>query len=176
MWIVSYFVLTCYAMAVENLAIAQHQNTLLCHYLGRWLLTSSLEVWTKKFCFFTINNTDYFRCDYKTCYFKCAKGSTFKSVVVGKPRWSDMEGPCAQLCTMSFSQCEWPNWPIINHGSSWPIMYVMWAIFRNHHYVDLWLMFLRWAHGFAFNVFKRPRFLRSNSRISLRFSFMVIHI
>jgi len=40
MWIVSYFVLTCYAhMAMENFAIAQHQNTL--HYAiicggGHW--------------------------------------------------------------------------------------------------------------------------------------------
>jgi hypothetical protein len=40
------------------------------------------------------NNTDYFGCDYRTCYFMCAIGFTFWSVVVGRPRWSDMEGPC----------------------------------------------------------------------------------
>jgi len=36
---------------------------------------------------------------------------TFWSVVVGGLRWSDMEKPCVQLCTMTSSQCGWPNGP-----------------------------------------------------------------
>jgi hypothetical protein len=55
------------------------------------------------------NNIDYFGCDYKTCYFTCVEKFTFWSVVVGRPRWLNMERPCAQLCTMSSSQCGWPN-------------------------------------------------------------------
>jgi hypothetical protein len=47
--------------------------------------------------------------------------------------------------------CVWKvlpsNWPICSHDSYWPIMYVVWAIFWNHHYVDLWSMFLKLAHG-----------------------------
>jgi hypothetical protein len=35
--------------------------------------------------------------------FTCAKGSTFRSVVVGGLRWSNMERPCVQSCTMSSS-------------------------------------------------------------------------
>jgi hypothetical protein len=62
-----------------------------------------------KLCLFIIDNINYFGCDYKSCYFTCAKGFAFYSVVVGRPRWLNMEGPCAQLYTMSSSQFGWPN-------------------------------------------------------------------
>jgi hypothetical protein len=97
--------------------------------------------------FIVADNTDYFGCDFKTCYFTCVKGFTFKNVV-GRPRWSNMEGLCVELCTMSFAQCGWPNWPILRCGSCWPMMYVVWAIFKNRYYVDLWSMFLMLAHGY----------------------------
>jgi hypothetical protein len=74
-------------------------------------------------------------------------GRFFLWSVVGKLRWSDMERPCAQLCTMSYSQCGWPNGPILSCGSNWPTMYVAWASFRNCHYVDLWQVFSRLAYG-----------------------------
>jgi len=48
----------------------------------------------------------------------CAEGFTFYSVVVGRPRWLDMEGPCVQLCTMSSSHYRWSNGPILSRGSS----------------------------------------------------------
>jgi hypothetical protein len=73
----------------------------------------------------------------------------FQGCCCWKVKWSNMERLCAQLCTMSSSQCGWPNWPIFNHDSYWPMMYVVWAIFWNHHYVDLWSMFLRLAHGMS---------------------------
>jgi hypothetical protein len=76
-------------------------------------------------------------CDYRMCYFTCVEGFTFWSVVVGRLRWLDMERPCVQLCTMSFSQCGWPKGPILTPGSSWPMMYVVWASFKSCHYVDL---------------------------------------
>jgi hypothetical protein len=41
-----------------------------------------------------INKIDYVVCDCGVCYFECAKGSTFWSVVVGRLRWSYMEGQC----------------------------------------------------------------------------------
>jgi hypothetical protein len=122
----------------------------LCHYPWRWLSTSRLEVWAKKLCLFATNNIDYFGCDYRTCYFTCVKGFTFKNVVNAKGlRWSNIEGTCVQSCTMSFSQCGWLNWPIFSYGSCWPTMYVVLVIFKNHHYVDLWSMFLRLAHGMS---------------------------
>jgi hypothetical protein len=52
----------------------------------------------KKLCLFATNNIDYFGCDCMTCYFTCVEGFTFKSVVVGRLKWLDMEGLCAQLC------------------------------------------------------------------------------
>jgi hypothetical protein len=119
----------------------------LCHYTWRWLLTLGLEVWGRILCLCAIDNIKNFGCDYKMCYFTCAKSSTFRSVVVGRLGWSNMGRSCAQLCTMSFSQCGWLNWPILSHDSCWPTMYVVCAIFWNHHYVHLWSMFLRLAHG-----------------------------
>jgi len=90
---------------------------MLCHYLWRWLSTLSWKVWVKKLCLFVVDNIDYFGCECIMCYLRCAKGfgevSTFKNVVVRRSRWSNMEGPCAQLCTMSFFQHGWPNWPIL---------------------------------------------------------------
>jgi hypothetical protein len=89
----------------------------LCQYLWKWLSTSSSKVWVKKLCLFIADNTNYFGCECMMCDFRCAEGfveiSTFKSVVVRGSKWSYMEGPCAQLCTMSFFQHGWPNWPIL---------------------------------------------------------------
>jgi hypothetical protein len=79
----------------------------------------------------------------------CVEGFTFWSVVVGGPRWLNMEGLCAQLCTMSSSQCGWRNGAILRHGSSWPTMYVAWASFRSHHYVDLKQVFSRLTCGMS---------------------------
>jgi hypothetical protein len=59
------------------------------------------------------------------CYFTCAEGFTFWSVIVGGPKWLNMEGLCVQLCTMSSSQCGWPNGPILSCGPSWLMMYVV---------------------------------------------------
>ncbi len=103
----------------------------------------------KRLCLLATDITEYFGCDCMTCYFTCAKGSTFKNVVVGGLKWLDIDEPCTQLCTMSSSQCGWLNWPTFSRGFCWPMMYVVWTIFRNHHYVDLWLMFLRLAHGMS---------------------------
>jgi len=92
---------------------------------------------------------------------------------------------------MSFSQCKLSNWPIINSGFCWFTMYVMWAIFRSFHYVDLWLAFPRSAYGISYttlwkkcqstkciapNATSRPRFPRLDSKINIKFSFMVIYI
>jgi len=112
-------------------------------YMEVVISASNLKVWMGKLCLLLANNINYFRCDYKMCYFTCVEGFTFWSVIVGSPRWLDMEGLCAQLCTMSFSQCGWPNGPILSHGSNWPMMYVVWASFKNRHYVDLKQVFLK---------------------------------
>jgi hypothetical protein len=98
-------------MAMENLAIAQHWNTLrYATMCGGGYRPLNSKVWTKKLCLFVANNIDYFGCDCMTCYFMCVEGFTFRSVVVGGPKWLDMEGLCVQLCwTMSSSQCGWPS-------------------------------------------------------------------
>jgi hypothetical protein len=147
-WAMSHLVLTCYAHGygkVGNCPTLGH--IVLCHYTWRWLLALNSKAWMKRLCLLIANIIDYFGCDCKTCYFMCAKGFTLWSVIVEGPRWSDMEGPCAQLCTMSSSQCGWPNGPIFSHASSWPMMYVVWASFRSHHNVDLWQVFLTLAYG-----------------------------
>jgi hypothetical protein len=104
MWVANRLVLMCYAHGYGK---SNNFPTLwyitLCHYTWKWLLALDLEVWTKRLCLFTTNNTDYFGCDYRTCYSTCVEGFTFWNVVVGRLRWLDMEGPCAQLCTMSSS-------------------------------------------------------------------------
>jgi len=41
------------------------------------------------------NNIDYVGCDYRTCYFVCAKGVTFQNVIVERFRWLNVEKPCA---------------------------------------------------------------------------------
>jgi hypothetical protein len=46
----------------------------------------------------------YFGCDHMTCYFTCAKGSPFKTIVVGGPRWSNME---THVCNCA--PCHLPN-------------------------------------------------------------------
>jgi hypothetical protein len=91
----------------------------------------------RRLCLLATDNNDYFGCDYRTCYSTCAKGFTFWSVVVGRSKWSNMERPCVQLCTISSSQCGWLNGPIFSHGFNWPMMYVVWASFKSCHYVDL---------------------------------------
>jgi hypothetical protein len=88
----------------------------LCHYMWR-LLASNSQVWTRKLCLSIANNTSYIGCDCRMCYSTCVKGFTFRSVVVGRLKWLNMERPCALLCTMSSSQCGWVDWPILNCGS-----------------------------------------------------------
>ncbi len=90
----------------------------LCHYTWRWLLSSNSKVSTRRLCLLAKGNIDYFGCDYRMYYFMCVKGFTFCSVVVGRFRWLDMEGPCVQLCTMSSSHCGCSNGPILSCGSS----------------------------------------------------------
>jgi hypothetical protein len=150
MWTTSHLVLTCCAHGYEKFGkFPTSKYIVLCHYTWRRLLTLDSKVWGRKLCLFVTNNTNYFGCDYRTCYFTCAKGSTLRSVVIGRLRWSNMEGPCVQLCTMSSSQCGWPNWPIFSCDYYWPMMFIVWAIFKSYHYVDLWLVFLRLTCGMS---------------------------
>jgi hypothetical protein len=148
MWVASHLVPTCDAHGYGKFGNCPTlKYIVLCHYMWRWLLASCLEVWARRLCLPTTNNTKYFGCDYQMCYSTCAKGFTLWSVIVGRLRWLNTEGPCVQLCSMSSSQCEWPNWPIFSFDFCWPMMYVVWVIFRSHHYVDLWLLFSRLAYG-----------------------------
>jgi hypothetical protein len=127
MWATSRLVLMCYAHGYGKSGNCPTLGYItLCHYTWRWLLTLDSKVWARRLCLLVVDNTNYFGCDYKTCYYTCAKGITLWSVIVGGPRWLNMERPCAQLCTMSSSQCGWPNGPILSHSSNWPIMYVVW--------------------------------------------------
>jgi hypothetical protein len=50
---------------------------ILCHYLRRWLLTSSSYIQVVRLCIHVANITNYIRCGYKTCYFVGAKGIAF---------------------------------------------------------------------------------------------------
>jgi len=119
MWAMNHLVPTCYA---HGYAKSGNRPTsryiVLCHYTSKWLLVSNLKVWMRRLCLLPANNTNYFKCHYMTYYFTCAEGFTFWSVIVGGPRWSNMEGLCVQLCTMSSSQCGWLNRPILSRGSS----------------------------------------------------------
>ncbi len=78
-------------------------------------------------------------CDYKSCDFVCSEAPTFRSIIVGGMRLSDMEWPCAYLCAMSFSQCGWPNWPILGYYTCWFMVYIVWVVHKNCHYLSLWL-------------------------------------
>jgi hypothetical protein len=97
-------------MAMENLAIAQHWDTL-CYVTtrggGYQLKILGNYVYLQQTTLTTLDVT----------IGHVILSFTFRSVVVGELRWSNMEGPCAQLCTMSFSQCGWPNGHILSHGS-----------------------------------------------------------
>jgi hypothetical protein len=132
---------------------------MLCHYLWRWLLTSCLEDWLKKLCLFVVDIIDYFGCDYKMCYFTCAQGSTFKNVVIEGMRWSNMEGPCAQLCTMSSFQCGWPNWPFFSCRN--PTLKEVWS--RHSH---SW----KWEFGVLRDSQKLRRQLQGSKNLALRCS------
>jgi len=150
MWAMNNFIPMCDAYGYKKFGNCPKLGyIMLCHYPWKWLSILNLEIWARRLCLLITDNMDYFGCECRTCYFTCVKGSTFKRVVVGRWRWSNMEKPCAQLCTVSSSPCECPNWPIFNQCSCWPMMYVVWAIFKNHYYVDLWSMFSRLAHGMS---------------------------
>jgi len=139
MWVASHLVLTCYAHGYGKSSNCPTTRYIaLCHYTWRWLLASYSEVWVRRLCLLTVDNTDYFGCDYKLCYSTSAEGFTFWSVVIGGLRWSNMERPYVQLCTMSSSQCGWLNGHIFSHGSNRLTMYVVWASFKSCHYVKLW--------------------------------------
>ncbi len=49
----------------------------------------------KGLCLHAVDNTHHIGCDYKSCGFVCSKGLTFRNIVVGGTRWSNMERPCA---------------------------------------------------------------------------------
>jgi hypothetical protein len=139
MWVASHFVLMCYAHGYGKSSNCPTSKYIaLCHYTWRWLLALNSKVWVKRLCLFTVDNIDYFGCDYKLCYFTCVEGFTFWNVIIRGLKWSYMEGPCVQLCTMSSSQCGWLNVPIFSRDFNWPTMYVLWASFKSCHYVDLW--------------------------------------
>jgi hypothetical protein len=66
-------------IAINNLAIYQHQNTLCYATIQRgenWLQVCKFES-RDYVCVLITNNIDYFGCDYKTCYLANAKGFTF---------------------------------------------------------------------------------------------------
>jgi hypothetical protein len=78
---------------MKNWAIVEHWDTF--HYAtimggGYWLQICSIELGDYVS---TTNNTYYFGCDCKMCYFTCAKGTTFQSVIIGRMTWSNLEGP-----------------------------------------------------------------------------------
>jgi len=148
MWLANHLVLTCYVHGYGKFNNCPTPKYIaLCHYTWRWLLASDSKVWMRRLCLLIVDNTDYFGCDYKLCYSTCVEGFTLWNVVIGGFRWSDIERPCAQLCTMSSSQCGWLNGPLFSRGSNWPTMYVVWASFKNCHYVDLWKCFQSWHMG-----------------------------
>jgi len=103
-------------MAMEILGPTPWYITL-CQYLCKCLLALGPNIQRMALCVVATNNNNYFGCDYKMCFFSCAKGSTFWSVIVGGLRWSNIEIPCAQLCVMSSSQRGWPNWLILSDDS-----------------------------------------------------------
>jgi hypothetical protein len=153
MWVMNHLVSTCYVHSYgkyNNCPTSVY--IMLCHYTWRWLSASNSNVWTRRLSLHVTNNINYFGCDYWTCYFTCAKGFTILSVVVGGPRWSNMEGLCAQLCTMSSSQCGWPNGPILHCGSSWPTMYVVWASLK----VATMLICVKCSWGWHMRFFMPP--------------------
>ncbi len=77
MWTLSGFVLTCNANHYEKLGNYWLQ---ICRFeLGDYVSTT--------------NNTDYFGCDCKMCYFACAKDATFQSAIIGNMTWSNLETP-----------------------------------------------------------------------------------
>jgi hypothetical protein len=65
------------SMAMDNLVIVQHQNTLQYTTTRRWILTSNSWIQAKKLYELIINNINYFGCDSKTCYFANTNGFTF---------------------------------------------------------------------------------------------------
>jgi hypothetical protein len=134
----NHLVLTCYAHGYGKSSNCVTSGYIaLCHYMWKWLLASNSKVLARSLCLLTTNSTGYFGCEYRTCYFTCVKGFTFWNVVVGRLKWSNMERPCVQLCSISSSQCGWLNGPILSRGFNLPMMYVVWASFKSYHYVDL---------------------------------------
>jgi hypothetical protein len=65
-----------------------------CHDSWRRILTSGLWVRAKGLCLLEVNNTHHIGWDCKLCDFACLVGPTFQHIVVGRTKWSDMEGPC----------------------------------------------------------------------------------
>ncbi len=57
--------------------------------IGFNFVGSSLEI----LCTYNKQNQN-FGCGCKMCYFTCAKGFSFRGVVVGWPRWLNMGRPC----------------------------------------------------------------------------------
>jgi hypothetical protein len=71
---------------------------------------------------------------------------TFWNVIVGRLKWSNMEGPFVHHVIFPM----WiKNQPIFNGGSYMLIMYVMWALFKSCHYV----YFSKLAYGMSYATF-----------------------
>jgi len=92
------YILTCHGI-YQNNSIWLGMNILEIFLLApahkfMLLFTRSQNSNPWKIFVFVINKIDYVVCDCGVCYFECAKGSTFWSVVVKRLRWSYMEGQC----------------------------------------------------------------------------------
>jgi hypothetical protein len=53
---------------------------------------------------------------------------------------------------MSFSTCSWPSAPIFGNRSHQIMLYIMWVIHFNFHYVDLWLTFQRLTYVMSYGT------------------------
>jgi hypothetical protein len=136
----------------EKLAITQHHDTL--HHSRKWLLTLSPYIQVGKLRVHITNNTTYIGCNCGTCYFAYMKSVTFHNLIIETTRWSNTKKTCVQLYVVSSSTCWWPNWPIFGDYSYWIMLYVMWAIYKGCHDVELWLMLQRLAYGMFYTTIK----------------------
>jgi hypothetical protein len=114
MWSMNHLVSMCYVETMENLAIVQHWDRL--HYAiilggGYRLQIRRFEqidyVYLQQI---TLTTLDVIT---KHVILHVRKVLPSRVFVAKRPRQSNMEKLCAQLCTMSSSQCGWPNWPTL---------------------------------------------------------------
>jgi hypothetical protein len=75
------FVPTCYTHGYGEFG----PNTMiitLCQYLCKWLLYLGPKIQARALCVHATSNNNYFECDYKTCFFSCAKVLPFKVLLL----------------------------------------------------------------------------------------------